>query len=326
MIYPNPGIGQIRNYEMLDLSGIKNLAITGANGFVGKSVVENISTLREDFLPEKLTLITRQGISYQLSTELNKRISHIYQDLTLPWSFHSDISHIINLAADGTKNPYSVEASIQFEKISTNLVNWLNNFDTKTVVFHASSGACFGLHPSERGNDSENQKANFAKNRIEVENFLIKNASGSNYDLNIARLFSFSGRNLLEKRQYALTNFVYSAVKFKEIHIKGNPLTQRSYLHQDAMSQWILKALISHKSYIDLQIGSNQALTLKELAEFVADATDAAIEYTNKPEPADIYIPNNEDTRIKLGVEEGLGWRDAVLEMISEAKVLKDGS
>ena len=311
---------------MLDLSGVKNLAITGANGFVGKSIVETVGTLREEFLPERITLITRNGVNYEIPKDLDRRVSKVSQDLTIPWSFHSDVTHIINLAADGTKSPYSDEACIQFEQISTNLVNWLNKFDSQVVVFHASSGACYGLYNLDGDSNSKNTKANFAENRIKVENYLIERESDSNYVLSIGRLFSFSGKNLISKRHYALSNFVHSALKFNEIKVTGNPLTQRSYLHQDAMSKWIIKALLNPEPHTDLQIGSNQAITIKELAEFISEVTDAAIKYSENPDIEDIYIPNNEDTRIKLGVDEGLGWKEAVLEMISEERVFNNVS
>jgi hypothetical protein len=63
---------------------------------------------------------------------------------------------------------------------------------------------------------------------------------------------------------------------------------------------------------------------IKELAEYVAQETDAEIEYSKAPPSGDIYLPDNTETRIKLGVEEGKGWKEAVLEMIAESRSLNN--
>jgi len=39
----------------------------------------------------------------------------------------------------------------------------------------------------------------------------------------------------------------------------------------------------------------------------------------------DIYLPNNEDTRSSLGVDEGTTWKIAVQEMIDSVRMLADG-
>jgi hypothetical protein len=92
------------------------------------------------------------------------------------------------------------------------------------------------------------------------------------------------------------------------------------------MSEWILAAVIDSKSHKDLQIGSNDGVTLREVAEYVAEKTSSEIQYSDSFASGDIYIPNNDETRIKLGVKEGLNWREAVLEMIIEARALENGA
>lgn len=311
--------------QILDLSHLGNLAITGANGFVGRSIVEYIGTLPLRNLPKRLTLITRHGLNFELPANLVELSKTISQDLTLPWIFSRDITHFLNLAADGSRNPYSEVASTQFVNISKNLVNWLKDSNSSMKVFHASSGACFGVQPVNKNHPPANNKQNFIESRIDAENYLIENSSKIGFNLSIGRLFSFSGRHILLKPQYALSSFLTSAIRDGEIRVTGDPQTQRSYLHQDSMSNWILNAVQSENSHLELQIGSSEAVTIQQLAEYVAKETNARVEYAAFPPAGDIYIPDNRETRIKLGVEEGTHWRDAVLEMISEARILNHG-
>jgi len=304
---------------MLDLSHIENLAITGANGFVGRSIVENIAKFPTEYLPMKLTLVTRGGVNYSIEQRLSERTKFYSQDLCLPWKLPEEFSHLINLAADGTRDPYSDNACSQFEVISENLVRWIERSNTRVKVFHASSGACFGYRPIDTGSNQIHSKKSFIQNRIKVEESLAKYAERLEFSLTIGRLFTFSGKNILKKSKYALSDFILSAVKNGLISVNGDPQTRRSYLHQDSMSEWILRATTAVPDSI-LQIGSNEAVTILQLAEYISQKTGAEVEFYKEPSGGDIYIPDNTDTRIKLGVEEGKNWKEAVLEMIAEAR------
>ena len=92
------------------------------------------------------------------------------------------------------------------------------------------------------------------------------------------------------------------------------------------MSEWILTALAASELNSSHQIGSNEAVTIGQLAKFIALETGAEIDYAKEPSSGDIYIPDNTETRIKLGVEEGKGWKEAVLEMIAKARMLNNGT
>jgi nucleoside-diphosphate-sugar epimerase len=308
---------------VLDLSHIENLAITGANGFVGRSIVEKIATFPTEYLPMKLTLVTRGGVNYSIEQRLSKRTKLYSQDLCLPWNLPGEFSHLINLAADGTRDPYSDNACSQFEVISENLVRWIERSNTRVKVFHASSGACFDYRPINTGSNQINSKKSFIQNRIKVEESLSKYAERLDFSLTIGRLFTFSGKNILKNSKYALSDFILSAVKNGLISVNGNPLTQRSYLHQDSMSEWILRATTAMPDFI-LQIGSTEAVTILQLAEYISQKTGAEVEFSKEPSGGDIYIPDNTDTRIKLGVKEGKNWKEAVLEMIAEARKINN--
>lgn len=306
---------------MLDLSKVTKLAITGANGFVGKSIVDHISNLPQVNMPNELCLITRKGLNFKLEDSLVNRTSEVHQNLTEKWRLPRDITHVLNLAADGSRSPYSSEACRDFEKISKNLVSWISSAGEKVTVFHASSGACFGRKPLDGTDASRDIKEEFITNRIKVENILAESSTLIGFDLRVGRLFTFAGINLLGKPQYALNDFIDMALKDGKIVIRGNPKTQRSYLHQTDMSVWILKTLINDEPYVDLQIGSNEVVTLEALAEYVAKETNAVVETSGFLSNGDIYVPENSATRTKLGVVETIDWKNAVSEMISEARI-----
>lgn len=309
---------------MLNLSDVESLLITGANGFVGRAVIEKISEFETINLPKQIVLLTRNGINFEISEKISARTKFAIHDLTKPWHFDLQPSHIVNLAADGSRLPYSEEANSTFKSIGSNLIEWVRTNGNKPKIFHASSGACFGYRPLTPSQPIDNMKAAFIDTRIEVENLLINASESDLFDLAIGRLFTFSGRILLEKNQYAITEFIKSAINYGKIQVKGNPDTVRSFMHQEAMAHWILQSLISPESAFELQIGSSEPVTIRELGEYVARETDTEVEYAQIFQGGDVYLPNNAATKTKLGVTEGLHWKIAVREMIDTARMEND--
>ena len=302
---------------MIDLSGVGSLLITGTNGFVGRSIIDQIAKLETQQLPHEILLVTRQGIDFDVPTSLNSRIKLFNQDLTQNWKFDNEVTHVINLAADGSQSPYSEAANNTFTSIVANLVAWISTCQEFPRVFHASTGACSGYKPINQAIKAANPKSSFALNRLEAETTL-KNASKIiGFELSIGRLFTFSGIHLLRKGQYAVSDFIKSAISTNSIKVTGDPNTVRSYLHQDAMAEWILQALVWHEPDTSLEIGSSHKVTIRELAEFIAQETSASVSFPEAPDGGDVYLPNNQETRDKLGVTEGKSWDLAIKEMIN---------
>lgn len=301
---------------MLDLSRVESLLITGSNGFVGRSVINQISKLSSSNLPKRLVLVSRAGLDFELPQNLQGRTTLVAQDLTSEWTFREQVSHLINLAADGSKDSYSDQANQTFLSIVRNLTTWISKMELKPKVFHASSGACFGRISLGNEVDTNHKKSNFASTRIEAEEYLKSATEEHDFDLTIGRLFSFAGTFLLNKEQYAITDFVKNGVRGRDLFVHGDPQTVRSYLHQDSMADWILATLLKENTGTILQIGSSTAVTIGDLAEFAAEKTNVNVKYSQSYARGDIYLPNNLETRTKLGVDEGLCWQKAVEEMI----------
>jgi nucleoside-diphosphate-sugar epimerase len=302
---------------MFNLSAVESLLITGTNGFVGRSIIDQIAKVDSQQLPNELLLVTRQGLDFDLPTNLRDITTILNHDLTQKWKFDKEVSHVINLAADGSMSPYSTAANDTFTSIVSNLVTWVSRSQKSPRIFHASSGACAGFRPLSNSIEASNTKASFSRNRLEAELTLKKASSDFGFELSIGRLFTFSGVHLLEKGQYAISDFIKSAIATKAIKISGDPNTVRSYLHQDAMANWIIQALVCNQPHTNLEIGSSERVTIRELAEFVAQETSASISFPTEPHHGDIYLPNNQETKDKLGVSEGVNWKIAVQEMIN---------
>ena len=312
------------------MTSIDNLVITGSNGFVGQSLLSYIAGLSIDEQPRKIITLNRADLSKEvLSKYPNLNIEYRITDLAHAWKFEISNAYLINLAADGSANAYSENASKLFTTIGNHCADWIQQ-NVPVKVFLASSGASYGVVPLAISNEAKVNvetlatKETFIKSRLTVENVLTKLAEKENTKIIIGRLFSFVGPNILKKPQYALSSFIHGAIKNKKITINGNPNTVRSYLHETDMSTWIFRSFQEENPVTVLSIGSSIKVRISELAEFIATVTGAEVEYLNPNAPGDIYIADNASTLESLGVTETKKWQDGVMECIEIAKGLKN--
>ena len=307
------------------------LVITGSNGFVGQSLIQYIDKLTPDLVPEKIVTINRNKNVIEHSSLKSKiEFEDIQFDLCKPWDFEIANARVINLAADGSENSYTDMASERFFMISENLSNWAIRNKPKSV-FHASSGACYGIVPLRIPSIDEpfstkpiSKKDSFIRARLQSEKLLQNVLPDRDIKLVIGRLFSFVGPTLLQKKQYAISSLINSAITSNKVVVNGNPATVRSFLHEVEMSSWIYKALNIDVQSSLLSIGSAIGVRISELAELIALVTGTHVEYANPTAFGDIYVADNSSTLERLGVSETKNWQDGVMECIEIAKGSKN--
>lgn len=298
-----------------------SLLITGANGFVGMSVLDQLVSLPNNQRPSAIAIVTRREFpQIREFIEQGLNIKSIIADLTKPWLFDRDFSHVIQLAADGSSSAYSDAASRAFVEISERLIHWCELSTDVPNIFHASSGACFGRQSLEDGRsiDSEWNKEQFVVSRLQAERILKNAQDDSKINLRIGRLYSFLGSRIATKIQYAAPAFVNMAKYDGIVRIKGNPSTVRSYLAASDMADWILKSLLDANCKNLLSIGSSTQVTIIELANEIARLFDAEVKIEPTKSRADRYVADNRETMSILGVQETKTWKESVLELVEK--------
>lgn len=305
---------------------IHHLIITGSNGFVGQAFMDFIRMLPRKHRPRKITLISRAPQSSYKLGDLKDFVTYISADLTKIWNFSIPGAYLLNLAADGSANSYELFAAQSFELINTNLVNWAK-LNSPQKIIHASSGACFGIKPlvlnglanNSKMTSSETKKR-FIESRLFAEQSLQKLWADHGIPILICRLYSFVGIRLLAKKQYAISSFIDSAVRERQILVKGNPETVRSFLNERDMSAWLWSALNTTPTTEILSIGSNRGVTLGELANFIAMQTDSRVILQEPNAFGDEYVANNFMTQKHLNVSESKLWEESTIECIDFLK------
>jgi nucleoside-diphosphate-sugar epimerase len=286
-----------------------------------------MTTMSLDQRPELVTLVSRSEINdFGVLTDSNLEIDHVHADLLDEWSFDRSVTHVLQLAADGSENAYSQKASDDFVIFTRRLIEWCEMLSHKPVVVHASSGACFGYFPlnsdvrSNNGTSSTNNeawsKANFVEGRLKAERLLQQAHDLNKFDLRIARLYSFIGEHIREKIHYAVPSFISMAKSSGVIRLAGDPMTVRSYLSAHDMAAWIVAALKSDQELPLLLIGSCVPVTMIDLAEFIAEQFSAKVIVNDQHKIGDLYIADNELTKDLLKVDETISWQEALLDLI----------
>jgi nucleoside-diphosphate-sugar epimerase len=86
-----------------------------------------------------------------------------------------------------------------------------------------------------------------------------------------ARCFSFSGPGLPIDKHFAIGNFIRDALYLEKITIKDDGLAIRSYMHGADLSVWLLNLMINGQSGESYNVGSDQPITIRDLAFKVRD-------------------------------------------------------
>jgi nucleoside-diphosphate-sugar epimerase len=277
--------------------------------------------------PELVSLVSRSEIKDLGDLNgSNLKVNYVHADLLDKWSFDRSVTHVLQLAADGSENAYSQKASDDFVMFTRRLIEWCETLTDPPAVVHASSGACFGYIPiipdepaSSQANSAPKEKwpkVSFVEGRLEAERLLRQAQSEKKFDLQIARLYSFIGEHIREKIHYAVPSFISMAKSSGVIALTGDPMTVRSYLSAHDMSAWIIAALQSDQELPLLSIGSSVPVTMIDLAEFVAKQFSAKVIVKDHHKVGDVYIADNELTKNLLKVDETISWQEALLDLI----------
>jgi len=300
----------------MNMESIDSLLITGSNGFVGQSFLDYLSSLPVQNRPKELYLANRRPLVDRKFNQFgDTKIHQIQADLELPWNIDIRVSHVLNLAADGSSTSYSIESARSFTNIGKNLAEWVKQSSPKVLV-HASSGACFGLKPVVGNTEFSQDKSQFISSRLQSEQYITDSCKEVDVRSVIARLFTFIGPQLLRKKQYAVSSFINDAVSNGVINVTGNKHTVRSFMHESTMSMWLYQCLINSKAKHIVSVGSSDPVTIRELAEFISNLTGASINYLDPNASGEQYVAINAEEKRLLGLDEGVNWRQSVQECI----------
>lgn len=141
-----------------------------------------------------------------------------------------------------------------------------------------------------------------------TELFAVALGQQGNIRVPVARCFAFCGGHLPLSSPHALISFIKDARAGREISIRGDGQAQRSYMYGSDMAEWLLAMLVDGPHGQALNVGSEQAVSIRDLAQLVQKLHGGGrvriqndIVSANAPS---VYLPDTKLTRHTLRVRE----------------------
>ena len=300
----------------------KRLFITGGTGFVGCWLLEALVWANQELsLDLSLSVLTRNPDAFiKKAAHLAKNpiVVLIQGDVNSLGNINDSFDIIIHAATD------VVNQDSDFLTAYNSIVNGsietleLARRSHATHYLLTSSGAVYGQQPSNITHIPEDYSG-------APEPHLIGSAYGQakrisewlthcyakkiGIHIKIARLFALIGPYLPLDAHFAVGNFIRDGLDQKNIQVSGDGTAFRSYLYAADMVVWLLRILIDGDENATYNLGSDKAISIKDLAETVSDIIykeNKVLVATKPQENSKIqrYVPDVSKAKRTLGLDE----------------------
>ena len=310
----------------------KSLLITGGTGFFGKSLLSYFNY--ENPSLEKIIVVSRQPEKLNDIVKIKSfpfDIEYIEQDIREPIKFNKSVDYLIHAAAESSKfvdvkNPI-LKRDVMVEG-TKNVLEYARLQRVKRVLF-ISSGAVYGKQPSELSHipedyasapDPLNPLNAYGCAKRQAENLCALYHFHYGIEYVVARCFAFVGPYLPINAHFAIGNFIRDGLKGGPIIVKGDGTTIRSYLYADDLAEWLWTILLKGNTGEAYNVGSDEAITISDLAHLVSNCFDGKPEVIikGKSNPKkDRYVPRVKKIKIELGVSERVSLFEGIQKTIA---------
>ena len=325
---------EINQNSASDLEEIVNkpLVITGASGFVGTWLTLSWVSARKKFNGGGRLLVTSRNPQtlLPLTTLIDERspITAVASDirhLHIPNEFRD--GNLIHAATPASAALNSSDPSMMLKIIIEGQERVLEEaVRVNNKVLFLSSGAVYGRQPLDLSHLSEDWEgapqigdSNSAYHEGKRVAELMGNIAVDKQGLNFvtARLFAFIAPFLPLGTHFAAGNFIRDAVTSNQVEIQSGGGSIRSYLYATDLSSSLWALLLRGKTGKAYNVGSDQEVTIRELALEVINCTNKKAEVVIKgidtSENVNRYVPSVERILKELGISQSVLLPQAIL-------------
>ncbi len=300
------------------------LFITGATGFIGTWLIGTFLKANEVYGSQIEIIALSRSPENALRTAphlfLNKGVKLIQGDVR---NFNVDIGSFdlcIHAATD-VGDPVKITNGIEVFDVCVQGVHKL--FEKAAIsgtkyFLLTSSGAVYGKQANSTshmpetcmfGPDVLDIRSAYGEGKRAAEFLSYSYANQLGIKLGIARIYSLIGPNLPLNGPFAAGNFLSDALNNNPIQIKGDGRTIRSYFYIADAIIWLLRILLSGKDGQAYNLGSENAISIKNLAEQILNTCNKSLKI-NIQSSADVsvpvsrYVPDTRKAKTELGLKE----------------------
>ena len=292
----------------------KSIFITGGTGFFGKWLLESFIYANEKLaLNAKITTLTRNPeaflMEYPFYKEHTNTVQFVKGDI-LNYDFNLDekFQFIIHAATAASESLNKSNPLLMMDTITIGTRRVLDFAITQPIegFLFVSSGAIYGKQPWNQTHINEHDSFNininnstsaYAEGKRIAELYCSTYFEKYNLPIKIARCFAFVGPYLPLDTHFAIGNFINNVLNNEDIIIKGDGSTIRSYMYASDLMVWLLKILINGEKNTPYNVGSDESISIRELAERINKISNSKVSvnilgFPVKQENVDIYCPS----------------------------------
>ncbi len=276
---------------------LNNIAIIGANGFIGKHLTEALiqnSELKLHLFGKNQNSVLKNNVPYiKIDLRNCDEINQHFSKIDLVYYLASE-----SIPASTWENPLS-----EIEKNLTPFVHFLEcvaKHKVKKVVFISSAGTIYG--PSNQKVTEDSYKNPFSPHgiiKLTMEYFLNYYELKYNLKFDIYRVSNVYGENQDTSKGLGVVNtFLEKIIAEKQIKIFGDGKNIRNYIYiKDAIQLLSLSVHTNTQRSNIYNLSSNDTLSINELVsiikKIIPENFDVIYEDQRKSDNPQIYLDNS---------------------------------
>ena len=259
--------------------------LTGGTGFIGCWLLEALRDADTRFgLGLHVSVLTRDPGAFRRKAPhlaLYKGFDFIAGNIVVFEKINGAFSHVIHAATDASADLNENDPLRMFSTIVDG-TRCVLDFAVEKKVEHAlflSSGAVYGQQPWEVSHvvesyigapDCTQPRNAYAEAKRAAEMLCGIYGKQLGLRISIARIFALLGPHLPLDIHFAAGNFIRDAMQGKPVIVLGNGRPCRSFLYASDLTVWLLHLLILGTPGKAYNVGSNESVSIAELAERTA--------------------------------------------------------
>jgi nucleoside-diphosphate-sugar epimerase len=286
------------------------LLVTGGTGFAGTWIAGLVAHLNDHHgFGTRLVLLARRGDRQRAQAPLlaeRPDVRVVERDAAAVTELDPATGWIVHAAGSPDNRLHAFDPVGTFRGIVSGadaVLRAAGRLERLQRFLHVSSGL---VHDPGRGVYADAKRAAEA----------LCEAHRSQYRIPVvtARPYAFLGPHQLLTAPWAINNFLRDALNGGPIRILGNGESVRAYLYGADLAVWLLVSLVRGTPGRAYEIGSEGALTLRELADRIAGIAGGGLVVTEAPRrrAPSRFVPDTRVTREELGLAETVALEAAI--------------